>query len=69
MKKNKYLPEQLIEHCNTVTDIICTKCRDTDMTYASEYVACDDFFDKGWRATENHTYCPNCAKKYLKQTQ
>ena len=69
MKKNKYLPEQLVEICVTSTDIICTKCRVVQTDYGDEYTSSENFFDKGWRATENHTYCPTCAKRFLKQTQ
>lgn len=66
-KKNKYLPEQLYDSIETTSEIRCTRCRQTDITQGDESMACDDFFDRGWIATPNHTYCPTCAKKYLKQ--
>jgi len=65
-KKKKYLPEQLIEYCDTTTEIFCSRCRETGITQGDESIASDDFYDRGWRATENHSYCPDCAKKYLK---
>lgn len=67
MKENKYTAEQLWDSCVTSTDILCTKCKDTKTTCGDENLSCDEFFYQGWRATPNHTYCPKCAKKYLKQ--
>lgn len=46
--------------------IECTKCRAIDGT-ENDYDAAEEFYDGGWRATENHCYCPKCAKKYLKK--
>lgn len=66
MAKNKYLPEQLFDSIDTISEIHCTKCREKEVQYGDDSITCDDFFDKGWRATPNHTYCPTCAKKYLK---
>lgn len=65
-KKNKYVAEQLYDSVQTTTDITCTKCRKSDITCGDEWIACDTFFSKGWRATPNNTYCPDCAKKHLK---
>lgn len=65
-KKNKYSPEQLWDVCETITNICCTKCSETTTTWGDESNASDEFFDKGWRATPNNTYCPECAKKILK---
>ena len=69
MAKNKYTPEQLFDSCETTTEITCTKCRANVYTCGDENLACDDFFNKGWRATSNNTYCPACSKKHLKQTK
>ena len=66
-KKSKYTSDQLYESCETTTGICCTKCRKHDMAIGDEFMGCDKFFSKGWRATPNNTYCPECSKKYLKQ--
>lgn len=66
-KKSKYLPEQLYDSIETISEIKCTKCRKSDFIPGDEALACSDFFDRGWIATPNNTYCPSCAKKYLKQ--
>lgn len=66
-KKSKYTPDQLWDACETTTNIHCTKCNSYSTACGDECMACDEFFGKGWRATPNNTYCPTCAKKYLKQ--
>ena len=66
MAKTKYTPDQLEDNLLVEVSIECTKCRKGDMTCGEMYAA-DWFFEKGWRATPNHVYCPNCASKYLKQ--
>ncbi len=50
-------------------EIFCTVrgCRQTQEIHnTDEYQAGEVFFKDGWRGTPNHTYCPKCAKKHLK---
>ncbi len=51
-----------------VAYVKCTKCKVfNDVGGISDnYEAVEYFLEKGWRATENNTYCPSCAKKHLK---
>ncbi len=46
--------------------IKCTKCE--DFAYNDNaYIATDwgyELFELGWKATENHIYCPVCAKTF-----
>jgi len=66
MSKAKMAYDLMAFTSNTTT-IKCTKCQETRTEWLDEYDAVDYFFEKGWRATENHCYCPKCSKKYLKQ--
>jgi len=56
---------KLSEWIREVAEIICSKCSTQDD--ADTYDPENTFYDYGWRATEKHCYCPDCAKKYLKQ--
>ena len=66
---SKENPEvQLIDSVYLTAEIQCGKCQKKeanmgvdDLDYA---ISC--YYDEGWRATERHTYCPKCAKKFLK---
>jgi len=63
----KYKSDDLLESCITSTEISCTKCHTTNVLHnVDEFGAIDSFFEDGWKATPNHTYCPKCSKKYLK---
>jgi len=67
-KKNKYSADQLYDSCMTSTEISCSKCYGSNnVNGMDEWEAIEHFFGKGWRATTSHTYCPECAKKHLKQ--
>lgn len=66
----KYKADQLLDDIYTENTISCTKkgCKETDNTFnCDEYDTANYMFKKGWRRTENHCYCPQCAKKHLKQ--
>ena len=62
----KYSYDQLVEHCNVETTIICSKCGQIAMDMFEEFMASDNFFKEGWRATKSNCYCPACAIKNLK---
>jgi hypothetical protein len=48
-------------------EISCTKCGKTIYEMdADDYQAIKEFIRKGWRATEKHCYCPECAEKHTK---
>lgn len=62
MGRNK---DELTDYIQEIAEICCDKCNNSDASYNvgnSE----DTFFNRGWRATPNKCYCPDCAKKYLK---
>jgi hypothetical protein len=63
----KYTADQLAEYSITETTVTCTKCEKIvgDFEDDPDLFALN-IFKKGWRATNNHCYCPTCAKKYLK---
>ena len=66
-RKVRYTDNQLEEFCLEEVSIECTKCKKVDGEYNSDlYFAAPNFFSKGWRATSQNCYCPECAKKYLK---
>jgi Zn finger protein HypA/HybF involved in hydrogenase expression len=66
MSKTKYNSYQLEGYCMEETTIECTKCKKMSGVQCDASYAMDNFFKEGWRATDNHCYCPKCAKKYLK---
>ena len=48
-------------------EITCTKCGKTIYEMdADDYQAAREFIRKGWRATPNNCYCPECAEKHTK---
>ena len=51
---------------NTICEIHCVVCGEQELKYGNEDVAAKAFFNKGWRATKTSVYCPECAKKRLK---
>ena len=65
----KYTTDDLynfIEEISTCT-ITCSSCGKDEQTYNSDaYYDQDKFFEKGWRATVDNVYCPECAPKKLK---
>lgn len=63
----KYEAIDLLDYTDTVTEITCTSCQTTDSSSSDEYDAIEHWFEEGWRATETRSYCPDCAKKRLKQ--
>lgn len=63
----KYTKSDLLDSIQTVSTIICTVCEGEDEIMDDTYESVEYFFKEGWRATTKKTYCPKCAKKYLKQ--
>jgi hypothetical protein len=59
--------EQLLESVWEHTTIECTKCLEEQETDGGIDQALEFFYSDGWRATERNTYCPKCAKKFLKK--
>lgn len=66
MAKDKHNPIELWDNTLTITSIDCSKCNKRFTAMDDSIEACEYFFEKGWRATKNLTYCPKCAKKFLK---
>lgn len=66
MAKKEYEPEDLIDFIELEASIECSKCKKGDMVMYSD-TGEDYFFEAGWRATKDNVYCPECAKKKLKQ--
>lgn len=65
-QKKKRLSLQSLEgYIQVEVSIECTKCETGG--YLSDFNSEEDAYKQGWRATENHCYCPKCAKKYLKK--
>lgn len=62
MEKDKAIMN-LSDFTQTEFHISCTNCNAEQATDGDE----DDFYKKGWRATQQNCYCPKCAKKKLKQ--
>lgn len=64
----KYKSEDLWDDLLTEHSITCSKCNDTDNAFnIDDQVAVEYFFKQGWRRTPHNLYCPECAKKHLKQ--
>lgn len=67
MSKNGIKYMQLLDSLDLLAHIQCSKCGKEDyMDSYDEYQSMKQFYSEGWRATELNTYCPKCAKKYLK---
>lgn len=66
MKKRKYNPDQLEDFIHTVSHIRCTRCAEENSIEGDYTDASEGFFTKGWRVTQSNAYCPNCAKKKIK---
>ena len=65
-KKDKIL-SALYDKLDVEISISCSKCHLSDNVFGQdENQASESFYDNGWRATDINTYCPACAKKYLK---
>lgn len=57
----------LANYTEESVEITCTKCGHTAYEMGvSDYEAQVIFIRKGWRATKNHCYCPQCAEKHIK---
>jgi len=66
---NNYKEKQLVGlagYIETEISIHCTKCDDASMLY-NVIDADQEAYAEGWRVTDNHCYCPNCAPVYLKK--
>ena len=68
MSNEKKNPEmQLMDSVHLTAEICCSKCDKEDSSDCNDDLeAMQGFYEEGWRATERNTYCPKCAKKYLK---
>lgn len=69
-KESKYTADQLNQHIYECiqSSVDCGNCQRSETLFVESYLAQEDFFQKGWRATKNgNVYCPECAKKKLKQ--
>lgn len=64
MAQKKYHAYDLTDFIQVEVTIECSNCQKVD-GYLGEGGE-DYLFDKGWRATKNNVYCPECAKKKLK---
>ena len=57
----------LLESINIVAEISCSRCdKEDSMDCFDIEEAIEGYYNDGWRATDKHTYCKKCAKKYLK---
>ncbi len=60
-KKLKY---NIGNNIQTFHHIYCNKCKkEKYINGGDEYDAVDHFITKGWYATENNCYCPECQIK------
>ena len=48
------------------TEISCTRCNNFEISDFDYGMSIEEFIENGWRATNKHCYCPECAKKFLK---
>lgn len=63
-KKNSL--EKMYWHSDEFTIMTCTRCGHEDEQMGNKEETIFGFYDDGWRATERHLYCPDCAIKFLK---
>jgi hypothetical protein len=65
----KYEPFDLYDSIETECTITCSSCgKQSSVRGAESDNATDFYFAEGWRATKSgNVYCPECAKKKLKQ--
>lgn len=55
----------LSQYCLSEFTFECSKCGKVDKIMdCDEIEAAESQYEDGWRATDNATYCPKCAKKY-----
>ena len=65
----KYEPMDLWDSIEVECAINCSNCQKRGVLhFVDDDEASHAFFKKGWRATKSkNVYCPECAKKKLKQ--
>ena len=67
IKKDKIL-DKLYNSIHSFYSIYCFKCQKEEQCfYGDEFTAADNFYNKGWYATENNIYCPECNNKRKKK--
>lgn len=68
MTKKETQVDKIVEAIVTGHYINCNFCdNQLEICAVDEFDAADFFYKKGWRIPRLLTYCPKCAKKYLKQ--
>lgn len=66
-KKDKAL-DRLYNSVHSFCSIYCSKCKKVEeCLYGDEFDAANKFYNKGWYATENNIYCPECNNKRKKK--
>ncbi len=67
MTKEKIQIDRISENMHLFSYIDCSKCGKNDQRVAIDEIdSAKGLLKNGWRATKNHIYCPDCAKKHLK---
>jgi len=51
----------LLEASYELVSIECTRCHKIEST---NFFCAEEFYNRGWRATEKNIYCPKCSKKF-----
>ena len=60
IRRNENL-NNLMEASYEIITLLCTRC---NLSEEMDFFCAEEFYQNGWRATEKHTYCPTCAKKF-----
>lgn len=62
------LEDRLYNAVETISSIQCTKCKKVDQFYQEDdWQVVSSAMNKGWYATENYVYCPDCQFKRKKK--
>jgi hypothetical protein len=56
--------DSLASFAEEVIYILCTRCEYEGQTGGEFEYALEEFYKNGWKATDKHCYCPNCAEKF-----
>jgi len=67
-KKEDKIKANIAMAVETFSSIMCSKCPKSETIAGDEYDAGEQFFKKGWHATEQNVYCPSCNKKRKRNT-
>lgn len=66
-EKLEKLQDNIYNNVQTFHEITCTKCRKLVQEFGGdEWQIVEYFINKGWHATENNCYCPECNEKRKK---